>query len=440
MENKLNLDEIEKLPAKERALLKKRHALHCKYEKAVTLYADTTLSTRIIALRCGVTPGALGYYLRRYWRELDLHRHQIPVESEDLQSIKIYSTGKQNRVSHERYKAAVEACDMMKYIDLNISQVARKFGLNGTALANFMRKHYEEILSRRHKIRDRLGINDNIPRGARPSCVQQYTDAVELYRTTEMTIPEIAEKFKVSESGLMQHLRFYHKDVLQQKRAMRKRAKEEKYKKRGGLQGNGRKYEPSAQTINKYAEALTLYKNTVMTLKEIADQTGVTTEGFRFYLHKWHKNLVLDHLGITDESQSPKDLRKARNRTKRTSLKYQDAINSIKQNPRSIAQVANEFNLQPESFRQYLHKYEPELISIVGMGQNEQGKRTMYRSEKKYKKAIELYQTTTEDLKSIATRLGLVYNSIGGYIRRNYPDAIIQHKKLIQEDTKNKNV
>lgn len=88
MENKLKLDEIEKLPAKERALLKKRHALHCKYEKAVTLYADTTLSTRIIALRCGVTPGALGNYLRRYWRELVLQRHQIPVESEDLQSIK----------------------------------------------------------------------------------------------------------------------------------------------------------------------------------------------------------------------------------------------------------------------------------------------------------------------------------------------------------------
>lgn len=251
MENKLNLDEIEKLPAKERALLKKRHALHCKYEKAVTLYADTTLSTRIIALRCGVTPGALGNYLRRYWRELVLQRHQIPVESEDLQSIKIYSTGKQNRVSHERYKVAVEACDMMKYIDLNISQVARKFGLNGTALANFMRIHYEEILSRRQKIRERLGINDNIPRGARPSCVQQYTDAVELYRTTEMTIPEIAEKFKVSESGLMQHLRFYHKDVLQQKRAMRKRAKEEKYKKEeDSRETDGNMNLPPKQSIN----------------------------------------------------------------------------------------------------------------------------------------------------------------------------------------------
>ena len=47
MENKLNLDEIEKLPAKERALLKKRHALHCKYEKAVTLYADTTFQQEL---------------------------------------------------------------------------------------------------------------------------------------------------------------------------------------------------------------------------------------------------------------------------------------------------------------------------------------------------------------------------------------------------------
>ena len=69
MENKLNLDEIEKLPAKERALLKKRHALHCKYEKAVTLYADTTLSTRIIALRCGVTySGAYPFTFRQLIR------------------------------------------------------------------------------------------------------------------------------------------------------------------------------------------------------------------------------------------------------------------------------------------------------------------------------------------------------------------------------------
>lgn len=66
-----------------------------------------------------------------------------------------------------------------------------------------------------------------------------------------MTIPEIADKFKVSESGLMQHLRFYHKDVLQQKRGMRKRAKEEKYKKEeDSWETDGNMNLPPKQSIN----------------------------------------------------------------------------------------------------------------------------------------------------------------------------------------------
>lgn len=37
---------------------------------------------------------------------------------------------------------------------------------------------------------------------------------------------------------------------------------------------------------------------------------------------------------------------------------------------------------------------------------------------------------TPEPLKSIAQRLGLTYNSLGGFIRRNYPEAIEKHKLL----------
>lgn len=52
MENKLNLDEIEKLPAKERALLKKRHALHCKYGKHTIFRLDAHYSQPYL---CAVT-------------------------------------------------------------------------------------------------------------------------------------------------------------------------------------------------------------------------------------------------------------------------------------------------------------------------------------------------------------------------------------------------
>ena len=49
----------------------------------------------------------------------------------------------------------------------------------------------------------------------------------------------------------------------------------------------------------------------------------------------------------------------------------------------------------------------------------------------KYAEALHLYGSTSESLKSIANRLGLTYNSIGGFIRRNYPELIIKHNSLL---------
>ena len=170
------------LSGRERALILHRHALHSKYEKAVALYADTDMPMKDIAKECKVSIGGLGCYLRRYWRELVLRRHQIHADGKKAEDIKIMEAGKQNVNAHAKYKDAVAACDSLDYIDLNVSQIARKFGTEGTALANFMRIHYPETLVWREKVRQRLGINDNIRHGARPECMKQYAEAVELYR------------------------------------------------------------------------------------------------------------------------------------------------------------------------------------------------------------------------------------------------------------------
>ena len=47
----------------------------------------------------------------------------------------------------------------------------------------------------------------------------------------------------------------------------------------------------------------------------------------------------------------------------------------------------------------------------------------------KYAEALRLYETTDEELKSIARRLGLNYNSLSGFIRRNFPELIERHKE-----------
>lgn len=202
------------LSSREKARLQQRHALHLKYGKAVDLYAETDKSLKDIAKECGVTVGGLGSYLRRYWRELVLRRHQIHADGKKAEDIKIMEAGKQSIHAHAKYKDAVAACDSLNYIDLNVSQIARKFGTDGTALANFMRIHYPETLVWREKVRRRLGINDNIRHGARPECMKQYAEAVELYRNTGMTMAEVAEACKVSLSGFGQHLMALHQNLL----------------------------------------------------------------------------------------------------------------------------------------------------------------------------------------------------------------------------------
>ncbi len=48
-----------------------------------------------------------------------------------------------------------------------------------------------------------------------------------------------------------------------------------------------------------------------------------------------------------------------------------------------------------------------------------------------YAEALLMYAITPEPLKSITDRLGLRYNSVGNYIRRNYPTVITRHKALL---------
>lgn len=132
----------------------------------------------------------------------------------------------------------------------------------------------------------------------------------------------------------------------------------------------------------KYSEALALYAETELTMKDIVRKTGVPAEGFRFYLHKWHKTLVWEHLGIIGQPSGQTDLRKEGRRMKTVAAKYAEAIKSLKENPRPSARVAAEFGFHPEVFRSYLHKHESELAGQIGMTHNCEGKLVSVRGEK----------------------------------------------------------
>ena len=245
-----------------------------------------------------------------------------------------------------------------------------------------------------------------------------------------VTVQEAADRCNVSYTGLEQHLIFYHKELVENRIKIREQAT--KQQRKGKITGRGTLHVPPPETIEKYAEALHLYRTTPMSARKIAKRTGVSIRGFYDYLQTWHKDLVCERKGIPYEEGKPVDWSSVRKYNPDTAAKYADAIARLKEGGLTMAKVAAEFGLHPECFRQYLKEHEPELHACLGMKKTEKGKMVSPKSMEKYKEAIHLYETTSESLKSIARRFGLNDCSLGQFIKRHFSELIERRKQQEQ--------
>lgn len=128
------------------------------------------------------------------------------------------------------------------------------------------------------------------------------------------------------------------------------------------------------------------------------------------------------------------DFSKARKYNPATKVKYADAIRWLKQSDLTTAAVAAEFGLQPECFRQYLKEHEPELYARQGMVKTTNGRMMSGGSMAKYGEAVRLYGTTSENLRSLARRLGLNDCSLGQFIKRHFPEAVEKHRRAVEQN------
>lgn len=403
-----------------------------KYREAVELYGSTALSNVEICRQCGVSLSGFSRYIGTYHRHLMLERNGIKCSPEEANSINLNQRRGQLPATHAKYKEAIAACDSMDYIAYNVSEIAREFGLSGTNLGRQLRTHYPEVLEFRERARQRLGLDDGLPRGTRPWCKEQYAEAVQLLRSDRyITVQEAAERCDVSYSGLEQHLIFYHKKLVYNRIKIRKKAVRQQRK--GEITGRGTVHEPSPAQEEKYAGAVRLYRTTPMSAAQIAKQTGVSKKGFYAHLQKWHMDLVCQRKGIPYEEGRPVDWSKTRKYNPATAAKYAEAIARLKESGLPTAQIAAEFGLHPECFRQYLKEHEPELHAGLGMVKTDKGNVMSRHSMGKYAEALQLYATTTESIKSLARRFGFNDCAFGQFIRRHFPELHEQHQKLVQQ-------
>ncbi len=364
-----------------------------------------------------------------------LERNGIKCSPEEAGSIKVSQRRGQHPETHAKYKEAIAACDSMNYIEYNVSQIAREFGLNGTNLSRQLRTHYPEVLEFRERARQRLGLNDGLPRGTRPWCKEQYAEAIEiLHDDRYITVQETAERCNVSYAGLKQHLIFYHKELVDNRIKIRQQAT--RHQRKGEITGRGTPHAAKPETVAMYAEALHLYRTTPLSARKIARQTGVSIKGFYNYLQTWHKDLICGRKGIPYEEGKAVDWSSVRKYNPATAAKYAEAIARLKKGGLTTTEVATRFGLHPECFRQYLKKHEPELHASLGMKKTDNGGVMASHSMEKYKEALHLYATTTESVKSLARRFGFNDSAFGQFIRRQFPELHKQHKELVRQTKK----
>lgn len=399
-----------------------------KYSEALKLYATTDMTIKQISLMCGVTRSGFANYIQRCHRDLMYRRHGLVTAAP---ANKMWNAKGQTPGTHKKYRDAILACDSVEYIDLNVSQIARKFNLEPTGLSNQLKTHFPEIIQRREEERRRRGIADNLHRGARPSAVVAYSEAVRLLAATDMTIEEVADLCDVSFTGLRQHLLLYHKDLVAARE--NKRIEGKKLPKVGKICGNGSIRKASDEDYRKFAEAVRLYRSTSLTMKDICAATGNNLQAFRNHMRVWHKNLMFERRGASissDESDRSK-LNRCKRYNPASAEKYAPAITRLKEGHKTVEEIAREYGFIPEVFRSYIKEHHFELWQKMGMTLLPNGRKVLKRSSDKYAEAIELYRTSTESLKSIAERLDISYKSVSSFIHRNMPDIIAQHNALI---------
>ncbi|MCS2613142.1 hypothetical protein NXY41_09075 [Bacteroides fragilis] len=161
----------------------------------------------------------------------------------------------------------------------------------------------------------------------------------------------------------------------------------------------------------KYKEAIHLYGTTTEGINSLARRFGLNACSLGQFIRRHFPELV----------------------EKRQELLYTEAIRKLKESELPINKVAAELGLRSKDFRQYLKEHEPELYAREDKVKIDKRSMIFSRSMAKYGEAVHLYGTTTETLKSLASRFGVNACSLRQFIQWNFPELIEQRQKNRQQ-------
>lgn len=270
----------------------------------------------------------------------------------------------QHADTQRRYEEAIRACSDIEYLPKTITEIARLFGHEPERFRMMMKRHYMDVLDERERLRVSLGLNKLPPRGVSQATRAKYEPALQLLRTTDMTVRQAAEATGVSMASLQQHIIFHHKDLAQQ-RLMRRTQALAKPRKQGEMTANGSAAGPRGTAAEYYRQAVALLTaNPAMTYREAALRTGLATGNLSSYIRRWHRDLMTERERWRHQQTKQRQQAAARLSAKEQAASRYAAVLPVLEQGATYQEAAFRLGVPAERLRVWVRRNRPDIHAM----------------------------------------------------------------------------
>ena len=329
-----------------------------KYQKAIEACCNEnyiTYNISEIAKYFKLSPTGLGNQLRAHYPDILARRYKEQMR-------RGIPTHQQTALKVESDVQYAKAVALLSTTNYTIKEAAKLCQVSFTGLRQHVLFYHQDLVLQRRRRREknkgqqRMGMQtgSNTIHEPKPATVKKYAEALELYRTTSLSLKDIADKSKITCSGFAYYLRTWHKDLIVKRRASTHRH----FGETENLNAN-KHYLVS--TAAKYAKAITYMKSHDVSTASVARRFSLHPECFRMYL-KEHEPKIAAWQGMITTSNG-------RHMLRRSYEKYKQAIYLYTTTNESVNDIAKKLHLHPSSLRSFLKRH---LMSEEGVGMNEE--------------------------------------------------------------------
>lgn len=393
-----------------------------------------------IARMHGVKPECLRNQLKRHFPEVIQQREQ-------LRDALGYSVPGNRGLKVATVKKYAPAIELLRDATLTVREVAQRCGVSYLGLQQHLIFYHKDIADSRmlfrtdallKPVKERKESAIGGVRSPRPETVAHFASALELYRTSALTLPEISERCHVNERAFASYLKNWYPE----ERERRKQERERKLKEKKEAEKN--RPDRSGITVARklYTPAITLLQQG-KTLSEVARELGVDLSNLSGWLRRNHPEV----LEQCDAGMMV--LPSGRKVCRRTWKRFEPVAEYMSSHPsKTTVYVASKFSVPLSSVGKHISTHYPEIWerhckACAAKAAKERERRKKEKEARvadvsaannavaqKYAGAVEAYASGELSMVQVAEEFGLERSSLGNYLRAHHPD-LIENRRLV---------